>query len=48
MIFSSNAPNRWSFQKEIAPEYDLSCIIWKSGILFPENMMLFSWTENDR
>ena len=40
MIFSSNAPKRWSFQKEIALEYDLSCIIWK-GVFFPGKYIFF-------
>ena len=29
-----------NFQKKIAVEYDLSCIIGKDDILFPENMIL--------
>ena len=28
---------------ELALEYDLSCIIWKDGIFFPENI----WAENE-
>ena len=35
------------FPKKIALEYDLSCIIGKDGILFPENIF-FLWTENER
>ena len=27
--------------KKNALEYDISCIIWKDDILFPENMILF-------
>ena len=42
MIFSSNAPKRWSFQKKIALEYDLSCIIWKGGGFFPGKYDIFS------
>ena len=29
------------FPKKIALEYDLSCIIWKSGAFSPENMIYF-------
>ena len=36
------------FQKSAAPAHDLSCIIWKDGIFFPENMIFFSWTESER
>ena len=34
--------------KKIVLEYDLSCIIWKDGIFFPENMIFFLCTENER
>ena len=36
MIFSSNFLKRWSFQKGPSPAHDLSCIIWKDGIIFPK------------
>ena len=35
-----NVLKRWSFQKKIALEYDISCIIRKDDI-FPENMIFF-------
>ena len=35
------------FPKSAAPEHDLSCIIWKDGIFFPENMIFFSWAESE-
>ena len=41
-------PKKLAFPKKIEPEHDLFCIIWKYGILFPENTMLFSWMENER
>ena len=47
MIFPLNAPKRRS-SKKIILEYDRSYIIWKDGIFFPENMILFLWTENER
>ena len=48
MIFSSNVPRKLSFQK-MTLEYHLFCIIWKDGLFFlPENMMFFLWTENER
>ena len=47
MIFSSNILKRWSFQKGPLG-YDLSCIIWKDGIFFPENMIFFPWAERER
>ena len=42
MIFSANAPKRWSIQKNIALENDLSCIIWKDGI-FLRKILYFSF-----
>ena len=36
------------FPKKIALEYDLSCTIWKDGMFFPENMIFFLRTENER
>ena len=36
------SPKKMVFPKEIALEYDLSCIIWKDGTFFPENMTFFS------
>ena len=35
------------FPKSAALEHDLSCIIWKDGIFFPENMIFFSWAESE-
>ena len=29
------------FPKRAGPAHDPSCIIWKDGIFFPENMMFF-------
>ena len=52
MIFSSNFLKIWSFQKiwsfRVAPAHDLSCIIWKDGIFFPENMIFLHRAENER
>ena len=31
-----------AFPKGAAPAHDLSCIIWKDGIFFPENMIFFT------
>ena len=42
MIFSSNILKKWSFQKKIALEHDLSCIIWKGGIFFTRKYDIFS------
>ena len=36
------------FSKRAALGYDLSCIIWKDGIFFPENMIFFPWAERER
>ena len=36
------------FPKQIALEYDLSCIIWKDVIFLPKSMIFFLWTENER
>ena len=36
------------FPKGAAPAQDLSCIIWKVGIFFPENMTFLPWAENER
>ena len=36
------------FSKRIAPGHDIFCTIWKGGIFFPENMVFFPWTENER
>ena len=47
MIFSSNA-RKDGLSKKVALEYDLSCIIWKDGIVFPENIIFFLWRENER
>ena len=41
-IFSfSKCSDKIVFLKKIALEYDLSCIIRKDDILFPENLILF-------
>ena len=47
MIFSSNA-RKDGLAKKVTLEYDLSCIIWKDGIVFPENIIFFLWRENER
>ena len=36
------------FSKRIVPRHDLFCNIWKGGIFFPQNMVFFPWTENER
>ena len=33
------------FSKRVAPGHDLSCIIWKDGIFFPENIIFFFGQE---
>ena len=33
------------FSKRSAPGHDLSCIIWKDGIFFPENIIFFFGQE---
>ena len=35
------------FPKGATPAHDFSCIIWKDGIFFPENMIFFPWVESD-
>ena len=48
MIFSSNARKRWSFPKNIALEYGLSCIIWKDSIFFQKIwQFFFGWKMKD-
>ena len=42
MIYSSNVPKRWSFQKNTALEYDLSYIRRKYGISFSRKYDIFS------
>ena len=34
------------FSKRTAPGHDLSRVIWKDGIFFPENMIFFPWAES--
>ena len=41
-------PEKMVFPKKIMLEYDLFCIIWKDDIFFPESMIFFLWTENER
>ena len=41
-------PRKGGLSKKIALKYDLSCIIWKDGILFPKNMIFFYWTKTER
>ena len=36
------------FPKRAAPAHDLSCIIWKDGVFFPENIIFFPWAESKR
>ena len=36
------------FPKRAEPAYDLSCIIWKDGVFFPENIIFFPWAESKR
>ena len=47
VIFSSNALKRWSFQKKIPLEYDLSCIIWKGGTFFRKISFFFGQKMKD-
>ena len=35
------------FSKRTALRHDLSCMIWKDSIFFPESMIFFLWTENE-
>ena len=35
------------FSKRAAQGHDLSCIIWKDSIFFPENMIFFPWAESE-
>ena len=46
--FLFKRPEKMVFPKKIALEYALSCIIWKDGMFFPENMIFFLRTENER
>ena len=36
------------FSKRATPGHDLSCIIWKDGFFFPENMIFFPWAGSER
>ena len=36
------------FSKGVTPGDDLSCIIWNSGIFFPENTIFFPWAGSER
>ena len=36
------------FSKRVAPGHDLSCIIWKDGFFFPENIIFFLWAGSER
>ena len=36
------------FSKGATPRDDLSCIIWKNGIFFPENTIFFPWAGSER
>ena len=36
------------FSKRVAPGHDLSCVIWKDGIFFPENIIFFLWAGSER
>ena len=36
------------FSKRVAPGHDLSCIIWKDGIFFPENIISFLWAGSEQ
>ena len=36
------------FSKRSAPGHDLSCIIWKDGIFFPENIISFLWAGSEQ
>ena len=47
MIFSSNVPKRWSFQKNCTG-YGLSYIMRKDGISFSRKDDIFLQTENER
>ena len=35
------------FSKRTALGHDISCIIWKDGIFFPENMIFFPLRESE-
>ena len=41
LIFFSNTPKKWSFQKKIMLKYDLSCIIRKDDISFSRKYDIF-------
>ena len=34
--------------KRVVQGHGLSCLIWKDGILFPKNMIFFSWEDSER
>ena len=47
MIFSSNVMRRWSFQKQF-PWNMIFLVLCGKIFFFPENMIFFLWTENER
>ena len=47
MIFSSNVMRRWSFQKQF-PWNMIFLVLSGKIFFFPENMIFFLWTENER
>ena len=48
-VFLSNASKAWyGLSKKVALEYDLSCISGKMVVFFPENIIFFLSTENER
>ena len=42
------SPEKMVFPKRAVSAHDLSCIIWKDGIFFPENMIFFHQAESER
>ena len=42
------SPEKMVFPKRAVSAHDLSCIIWKDGIFFPENMIFLHRAENER
>ena len=42
------SPEKMVFPKRAVSAHDFSCIIWKDGIFFPENMIFLHRAENER
>ena len=47
MIFTSNLLKRWTFQKG-SPRDMIFLVPSGKAVFFPENMVFFLWTENNR